>query len=303
VTAKLSGQEEEVDVMKWATPLLGRLDTRDYRRRILRVGTGVTVMLFAILLVAIIYFDARVYANSLGFYEAVLSQFFYRLPWIFGGVVCIGIAYGIMDSVFLGFPSLTLPQAYSLLILRVLQREASADKLDDSVRRLVKRTNADLEELEENLAASRTVKVLKLLRRLLLKFATAVRNVPKDPEVVKSMSGTLQTAASMFYRFEDVEKLDSYFEPELKNVIAISERTSIMSPLHGYVRFSDMLLRKCVKLPFPVVMVAVFLSFGILGYYAYLASPFYAILVGFGLTIVLGFRGQVAAWLRSRVGE
>jgi hypothetical protein len=52
-------------------------------------------------------------------------------------------------------------------------------------------------------------------------------------------------------------------------------------------------------------MTALFGSFGGMAYIAYfvLGNPFYAILVGFALTIVIAYRRNVGRWVSEKCGE
>jgi hypothetical protein len=190
--------------------------------------------------------------------------------------------------------NVTAPQVYSLHILRILKRSNDpGPKFEDAVAKFVRVIETDLDELQNNLAASRTVKVIRGLRVLVRRYATAVKEKMEGPAL--GMRETFETAASMFYRFEDVESLGQFLEADLLNTAAIPERISVTSPARPYVNF---LRRK-----WPVTMIVLFGSFGVAAYIAYSFNPFYAILVGFGLPIVGIFREPIGRWVREKWGE
>ena len=274
-------REVDKKVEDWAEPILGHVDERESRRRYLKVAAvGVAVGLAVVWPVSVVYLH-------LG----------WLFPYLVFGICAFGIALFSAEYLVnrLSPAEVTLPQAYSIHILRMLRRSSDpGPKFEDSVVKFVRRIDVDLNELQGNLAASRTVKILRQLRVLVLKFATAVKQNREGP--IKSMRGTFGTVASMFYRFEDVEGLDAFLVPELHNVSSLPEGTYLISPVRPYVNF----LRK-----WPATMTALFVSFGIMAYVAYFVfgNPFYAILVGFGLTILLGFRKNIGCWVRERWGE
>ena len=218
---------------------------------------------------------------------------------VFGCLIVIGVIYVLVDTFILPPVTATPPQAYSLYLLKIVARSQLGllQELDDSVVKLVRRIDNDLRRLEDDISASRTVKVLKMLRTLVLKYATARRQASYEAEPVKGMTSTLHTAASMFYRFEDVEGLDVFMDADLrsKDVKDISERTSIISPVRP--------LRKLVRLPFPAQMVALFAGASVIGYVFYLFNPFLVSTVVIALAIILNYRREIGEWFRSKLPE
>jgi len=277
-------REVDVKVEDWARPILEHLDERERRKRVLNIVMG------ALVLTSVVLWPILALYMNPGWVG----------PYFFSGIVgAMLVLFGVEYLLDRFSPvNVTPPQAYSIHILRIMNRSKNpGSKFDDAVIKFVRRMDIDLNELQGNLAASRTFKVVGQLRTLMLKFATAVKENREEP--IKSMRQVFGTTASWFYRFEDVEELASQIlGPELKTraIEEIPERTSLTSPARPYVKF----LRK-----WPVTMTALFGSFGGMAYIAYfvLGNPFYAILVGFALTIVIAYRRNVGRWVREKWGE
>jgi hypothetical protein len=277
---------EEPEVVVWARPILERIDKRERYKRLLNIVAGA----LALLLLA-----------SLGVLTYLRVSLFYPLvsQVLFGCLIFILVIYVIVDTFIVPPVTATPPQAYSLHLLRIVDRSHRGllQDLDDSVAKLVRRIDSDLRRLEDDISASRTVKVLKMLRTLVLKYATASRQASHEAEPVKRITSTLHTAASMFYRFEDVEGLDVFMDADLRSedIKDISERTSIISPMRRF--------RKLVQLPFPAQMAALFVGASVIGYIFYLFNPFLVSIVVIALAIILNYRRELGEWFRSKLPE
>lgn len=275
--------EEELSVEAWAQPILDNLDERERRRRVL------SIVMAALVVAVVVLWPILILYINLGWIAP------YFISGIIGATLVLFAVEYLLDR---SSPvNVTAPQAYSIHILRIIARsENPGPKFDDAVVKFVRRMNIDIDELQGNLAASRTVQVVRQLRTLVLKFATAVKEEKKGP--IKSMRQTFGTAASWFYRFEDVENLvPQILEPELKSraIKEIPERTSLTSPVRPYIN----VLRQ-----WPVTMAALFGSFGVMAYLAYwYLGPFYAIIVTIGLPIVIAYKDRIGRWTRERWGE
>lgn len=274
-------REVDMKVEDWARPILEHLDEREGRRRVLNIAAAAWALIIVMLWpIGVLYLHLA-----------------WLLPYLLLGIFAAGLVLAGMEYLLnrLSPVDVTPPQAYSIHILRILNRSKSpGPKFDEAVIKFVRRMNVDLSELQGNLAASRTVKVVRQLRELVLKFATAVSE-KEGP--VKSMRQTFGMTASMFYRFEDVETLDQILGPELKSrqIKEIPERTSLTSPVRPYVN----LLRK-----WPITMAILFGGFVVMDYVAYwYVGPFYAMLPTIGLPIVLAYRDRIGRWVREKWGE
>jgi hypothetical protein len=273
----------EIDkrLLAWAEPILEHLGERERRGRALNIAIALIFSSIVIVSLIVVYLH--------------LIEGPKILPYVFAGIMITMFAYLGGDSILarLSPVDVTAPQVYSLHILRILNRSNDpGPKFEDAVARFVRIIEVDLDDLQNNLAASRTVKVIKGLRVLVRRYATAVKE--KREGSTKSMRETFETAASMFYRFEDVESLGVFLETELLNTAAIAERTSITNPMRPYVSF----LRK-----WPVTMILLLAVFSPVAYALYLYNPFLDVLPGFGLAIVLAYRGDIGRWVRDKLGE
>jgi hypothetical protein len=149
---------------------LERIDKRERYKRLLNILAGVPAVLLLASLIVLTYL-------RVGLFYPFATQV------VFGCLIVIGVIYVLVDTFILPPVTATPPQAYSLYLLKIVDRSQLGllQELDDSVVKLVRRIDNDLRRLEDDISASRTVKVLKMLRTLVLKYATVEDKRPMRP--------------------------------------------------------------------------------------------------------------------------
>jgi hypothetical protein len=140
------------------------------------------------------------------------------------------------DSI-LGQPHLSLPDVYSVNLIRILQQAARleqqktpeiVDAFESAIADVIRQIDADTTKLRDNLAASRTTRALGDLKTFLLKFAYVVKNPEKaslligrkDAALPKIMSQDIALAADDFHCFYGLERTSEILN---RNIASLSE--------------------------------------------------------------------------------
>lgn len=235
--------------------------------------------------------------------SGLIVQYTYGLPWSFFALIGVFFLSSILKDSILRYPKMTLPQRYSLLLLRLLQRaeESPPKRFEHTLRNLTGQIDLDLGELKENLAASRTVNVLTKLRLLLLKFATGVTDTSKtvSPADLTGMKETIGQAASSFYAFEDVDAFLKPLADELDKIKSIPPHEPTVSPWHTLVN----LLRPWYRLPFSVHLLTLLAVALLSAWVVMVTRPEFVIVVPISLGVFAIFQGQLRNWLRTTFAQ
>jgi hypothetical protein len=205
-------------VYEWAEPILGQIDT--YYRRNKNWKVGIAVLVIAAAIVQYLY--------SQNIFLSILVA-----------LMAGGFLFAVRDFL-LHYPDLpSKPKIYCLHLVRLRRRASDVKEhriplheFEETGAALIGRINRDLEQLEDNLAASRTFSMLESLRSYVLKFATLVADEKTglgDPRA-SDMLQTMGIAAETFYRFSEIgDTLLDTLQPSLSNAQDIPERDWLIS--------------------------------------------------------------------------
>lgn len=203
---------------EWAEPILGQIDT--YYRRNKNWKVGIAVLVIAAAIVQYLY--------SQNIFLSILVA-----------LMAGGFLFAVRDFL-LHYPDLpSKPKIYCLHLVRLRRRASDVKEhriplheFEETGAALIGRINRDLEQLEDNLAASRTFSMLESLRSYVLKFATLVADEKTglgDPRA-SDMLQTMGIAAETFYRFSEIgDTLLDTLQPSLSNAQDIPERDWLIS--------------------------------------------------------------------------
>ena len=228
-------------------------------------------------------------------------------PIVFAELLILLVS-SVLKSRFMKGPKVTLPQVYALHLVRIRESgqslqegKVSLEEFDDYVAALVDLIDADLEELEDNLAASITVRALTILRSYVLRWATAVAKKTVSSE----MGGTIDMAANSFYHRDNIEELVPVLGPMLDDLKNVEERKFVVSRRRPWIKAAKTWYHLPPPVHFGYSVVLMFAFFWMMMSMPVGSSTqvWVAAMVASFLAIGAIFQGPIRQWLRSKLKD
>jgi hypothetical protein len=243
-------ETEEQRIARWANPKIKEL-TRYYHLSNLFRIIAIVLLLFAI---AVQWWWA--------------SQVPPPPPWIYVFPYAVLFAAALIARLALKKPRLTPAESYIVGLVAIKEQSqrvlgGSPDEFHDAVGQLIGRIDVDMRKYRYSIAASRTYRMLKDLRSILLRFATVIDELNKSIDHVearKDLESAIGHAIIGFHRFDDIEGYVNNFLPlELENTSEVTESKYPLSRKRALKKYA----KGWYRLPPPVNLVifeVIFLS-------------------------------------------
>lgn len=234
-------ETEEQSIVSWARL---KIDEQERYRRRQSYYVVFTLLSFLASFVPITYYVAPV------------------IPWSFLVPYAIFLTLFLLKDYLFKSPNLTPSEIYTVCIVDVKENsQGQLDGFHDAVADAMSLVNEDMKRYKHSLAASRTYKMLRDLRSVLLRYATVVEDEKKgkpNPKAKADLEFAIGHAIVGFYRFENIEEYVNMFIPsELKNTSGIPESKYALSRRRTFTKF----LKGWYRLPVPANFLLVELIF------------------------------------------